>query len=58
MRIAIAIVLTVAAGAGIIVLLTICKGAARGDRMMGIGETRGGREDEDSSVREDSNERD
>ena len=58
MRIAIAIVLTLAAGVGILVLLTICKGAARGDRLLGIGGAPGGREDEDSSVREDSNGRD
>ena len=49
MRIAIAIVLTVAAGVGILVLLTLCKAAARGDRLMGIGEAPEGEERDETN---------
>ena len=49
---ALAIVIVVA-GVGIVWLLAICKAGARGDRMMGIGETpeRGKRDDSRSDER-------
>ena len=54
MRRALAIVIVVLVGLAIVWLLAICKAGARGDRMMGIGETpEGGKRDETNDGRTD-----